>query len=60
MNLLSGKDELELTMTTQLYSQEKPAEYTLINLLYKGNCYHCSIYRLNNGLKVFTLVLFVV
>ena len=57
MNLSGGKHELELTMTTELYSQEKPAEYTLINLLYIDNCYYCFICRLNNGLEVSKLVL---
>ena len=40
MSILNSKDEIELTMTGQLYSKEKPAEYTLINPLYTGNCYY--------------------
>ena len=53
LNVSSGEDGIELTMTNQLYSQQNPPERTLINPLYTGNCYYYYIYSVNNGLEVF-------
>ena len=58
MNVSSGKDGVELTMTNQLYSQHNPPERTLINPLYTGNCYNYYIYSANNGLDVTMSVLY--
>ena len=58
MNVSSSKDVIELTTINQLYSQHKPPERTLINPLYTGNCYYCSIYSVNNGLEVTMFVLY--
>ena len=44
MNISCSKDGIELTVTDQLYSQQKPPERTLINPLYTGNYYYYYIY----------------
>ena len=52
MNVSGHKDGIELTVTGQLYYQQKPPERTLINPLYTGNCYYYYIYRVKNRLDV--------